>query len=105
MKNTIKMMLGQLVKEEANVTGIFKNKDAGFRGKEIKYVSGTGCFTIKLENSSYAKEIKIHVIEELVEEIKKAIRDKKSIHIEGNIHENYFMWGRILVDGIDINRI
>lgn len=105
MLNTIKMMVGQLVKEEANITGIFKNKDAGFRGKEIKYLSGTGCFTVKLENRSYAKEIKIHVIEELMEEIKKAVKEKKSIHIEGNIHENYFMWSRILVDGIDINRI
>lgn len=105
MTNTIKMMLGQLVKEEANVTGTFKNKDAGFRGKEIKYVSGNGCFTVKLENSPYAKEIKIHVIEELMEEIKKAIKEKKSIHIEGNIYENYFIWGKILVDGIYINRI
>lgn len=105
MTNIIKMMVGQLVKAEANVTGTFKNKDAGFRGKEIKYVSGTGCFTVKLENSSYAKEIKIHLIEELMEEIKKAIKSKKSIHIEGNIHEDYFIWGRILVDGIDINRI
>lgn len=105
MTNTIKLMVGNLVKKEANITGTILNKDAGFRAKEIKYVSGTGSFTIKVENSSYVKEINLYLIEELSKDLIKGIENKDPIHIDGFLSGDSFLWNKILVNGIDINRI